>query len=97
MGSLKIKSIYHFNKNEIEYNVEESLKKVNEINDRIKVLNLVDCMFELKTMLENVPNETPIYIWGTEVDYIEIEVNIYPKEMNIETDVFINVEVVSPY
>lgn len=52
---------------------------------------------ELKTMLENVPNETPIYIWGTEVDYIEIEVNIYPKEMNIETDVFINVEVVSPY
>ena len=52
---------------------------------------------ELKTILENVPNETPIYIWGTEVDYIEIEVNIYPKEMNIETDVFINVEVVSPY
>lgn len=36
----------------IEYNVEESLKKVNEIYDRIKVLNLVDCMFELKTMLE---------------------------------------------
>ncbi len=36
----------------IEYNVEESLKKVNEINDRIKVLNLVDCMFELRTMLE---------------------------------------------
>ena len=30
----------------IEYNVEESLKKVNEIYDRIKVLNLVDCMFE---------------------------------------------------
>ena len=36
----------------IEYNVDESLKKVNEIYDRIKVLNLVDCMFELKTMLE---------------------------------------------
>ena len=52
---------------------------------------------ELKTILKNVPNETPICIWGTEVDYIEIEVNIYPKEMNIETDVFINVEVVSPY
>ena len=36
----------------IEYNVEESLKKVNEIIDRIKVLNLENCMFELKTMLE---------------------------------------------
>ncbi len=36
----------------IDYNVEESLKKVNEVYDRVKVLNLVDCMFELKTMLE---------------------------------------------
>ena len=36
----------------IEYNVEESLKKVNEIIDRIKVLNLENCLFELKTMLE---------------------------------------------
>ena len=36
----------------IEYNVEEALKNVNSIIDRIKVLNLEDCMFELRTMLE---------------------------------------------
>lgn len=36
----------------ITYNLEESLKNVNKIIDRIKVLNLEDCMFELKTMLE---------------------------------------------
>ena len=38
----------------IEYNVEESLKNVNKILDRIKVLNLENCMFELKTMLEYI-------------------------------------------
>ncbi len=36
----------------IQYNIEESLKNVNKIIDRIKVLNLEECMFELKTMLE---------------------------------------------
>lgn len=36
----------------IEYNVEEALKNVNQIVDRIKVLNLENCMFELRTMLE---------------------------------------------
>lgn len=36
----------------IPYNLEESLKNINKIIDRIKVLNLEDCMFELKTMLE---------------------------------------------
>ena len=36
----------------IPYNLEESLKNVNKVVDRIKVLNLEDCMFELKTMLE---------------------------------------------
>lgn len=36
----------------IDYNVEEALKNVNKIFDRIKVLNLEDCMFELRTMLE---------------------------------------------
>ena len=40
----------------IEYNVEESLKRVNEIIDRIKVLNLENCMFELKNMLEFLEN-----------------------------------------
>lgn len=36
----------------IEYNMEESRKNVSNILDRIKVLNLEDCMFELKTMLD---------------------------------------------
>jgi len=36
----------------VEYNIEEALKNVNSIIDRIKVLNLEDCMFELRTMLE---------------------------------------------
>lgn len=40
----------------IEYNVEESLKNTNIILDRIKVLNLENCMFELKTMLEYLDN-----------------------------------------
>ncbi len=36
----------------IEYNLEETTKNVKMILDRIKVLNLEDCMFELKTMLD---------------------------------------------
>lgn len=36
----------------VDYNLDETLKNVNKIFDRIKVLNLEDCMFELKTMLE---------------------------------------------
>ncbi len=36
----------------IEYNLEESQKNVKTILDRIRVLNLVDCMFELKTILD---------------------------------------------
>lgn len=36
----------------IPYNIEETTKKINDILDRIKVLNLEDCMFELKTILE---------------------------------------------
>lgn len=36
----------------IEYNMEESRKNVKNILDRVRVLNLEDCMFELKTMLE---------------------------------------------
>lgn len=34
------------------YNMEECNKNVSTILDRIKVLNLEDCMFELKTMLD---------------------------------------------
>lgn len=50
-GELKNKK-YPLKHLKIEYNVEESLKNVNKILDRIKVLNLENCMFELKTMLE---------------------------------------------
>ena len=36
----------------LDYNLEESRKNVGIILDRIKVLNLEDCMFELKTILD---------------------------------------------
>jgi len=36
----------------VEYNMEECNKNINTILDRIRVLNLDDCMFELKTMLD---------------------------------------------
>lgn len=36
----------------IEYNVEESNKNIDLIMDKVKVLNLENCMFDLKTMLE---------------------------------------------
>lgn len=36
----------------IEYNMEELSKNISSIIDRMKVLNLEDCMFELKTMLD---------------------------------------------
>ncbi len=36
----------------IPYNMEESKKNITLIMDRIKVLNLEECMFELKTMLD---------------------------------------------
>ena len=36
----------------IDYNLEETEKNVNTILDKIRVLNLEDSMFELKTMLE---------------------------------------------
>lgn len=36
----------------IPYNMEESKKNVKNVLDRIRVLNLEDCMFELKTMLD---------------------------------------------
>lgn len=36
----------------IEYNLEETKKNVKTIVDRIRVLNLEECMFELKTILD---------------------------------------------
>ena len=40
----------------LDYNLEESRKNVGVILDRIKVLNLEDCMFELKTFLDYLDN-----------------------------------------
>lgn len=36
----------------IDYNIEESKKNIDSIIDKVKVLNLEGCMFDLKTMLE---------------------------------------------
>ena len=36
----------------VPYNLEESQKNIDHILDKIRVLNLEDCMFELKTMLD---------------------------------------------
>ena len=36
----------------IEYNIEESTKNIEKILDKVKLLNLEDCMFELKTILD---------------------------------------------
>lgn len=45
----------------LEYNLSEAKKNVGIILDRIKVLNLEDCMFELKTILD--------YLDGIFVDF----------------------------
>ncbi len=36
----------------VDYNLTESQKNIDHILDKVKVLNLEDCMFELKTMLD---------------------------------------------
>ena len=38
------------------YNMDECKKNVNNVLDRVRVLNLEDCMFELKTMLDYLDN-----------------------------------------
>ena len=40
----------------VDYNVEQIEKKLSEISDKIKILNLEDCMFELKTFLDYLDN-----------------------------------------
>ena len=40
----------------IKYNMDECNKNISTILDRIKVLNLDDCMFELKTLLDYLDN-----------------------------------------
>ena len=49
---------------------------------------------ELKTMLEQVPNEIEIGVWGPNVDWAEIQVDVFPNEV---PEVFITIETVSPY
>lgn len=47
-----VKQEYPLDYLNIDYNLEESRKNIDHILDKIRVLNLEDCMFELKTMLE---------------------------------------------
>lgn len=43
---------YHLSYLDVTYNMEECNKNVSVILDKVRVLNLEDCMFELKTMLD---------------------------------------------
>ena len=36
----------------VEYNIEEATKKITDVMDRSRSLNLEDCVFELKVLLE---------------------------------------------
>lgn len=36
----------------IDYNIKESEKNIKKVLDKVKILNLEDCMFELKTILD---------------------------------------------
>lgn len=47
-----VKQEYPLDYLNIDYNLEESKKNIDHILDKIRVLNLEECMFELKTMLE---------------------------------------------
>ena len=47
---------YNLDYLKIDYNTTESEKKIADIFDRLKVLNLEDSMFELKTMLDYFDN-----------------------------------------
>ena len=47
-----IKDGYNLEYLNIDYNIEETNKKIEEIMDRLNVLNLQDSIFELKTLLD---------------------------------------------
>ena len=51
-----VKDGYNLDYLKIDYNKEESLKKIADIFDRLNVLNLVDSIFELKTILDYYDN-----------------------------------------
>lgn len=40
----------------VEYNIDEIIKKISDISDRVRVLNLGDVVFELKTFIEYFDN-----------------------------------------
>lgn len=45
------REMYQLDYLNIEYNIEETKKKISDILDRVKVLNLEDVIFELKTII----------------------------------------------
>ena len=47
-----VKNGYNIDYLNIDYNIEEAEKKLNDIFDRLNVLNLEDSIFELRTMLD---------------------------------------------
>ena len=51
-----VKEGYNLDYLKIDYNITESEKKIADILDRLKVLNLVDSIFELKTILDYYDN-----------------------------------------
>lgn len=51
-----VKDGYNLDYLKIDYNKEESLKKIADVFDRLNVLNLVDSIFELKTILDYYDN-----------------------------------------
>lgn len=52
MASKMKKDGYNIEYINLEYNIEESKKKISDIFDRLKMLNLEDSIFELKTILD---------------------------------------------
>ena len=51
-----IKEGYNLDYIKLDYNIEESEKKIADIFDRLNVLNLVDSIFDLKTILDYFEN-----------------------------------------
>ena len=47
-----IRAGYNLEYLNLDYNIEETNKKINEIMDKLKVLNLQDSIFDLKTLLD---------------------------------------------
>ena len=76
-------------KNFLKFSEKERGKKMTTI----KELNGLT-VGELKTILEQVPDKVEICVWSPNVDWVELEVNIYTEE---ESDVFVNIETKSPY